>query len=115
MATAPMQGPPPSPVFRIRVKDRTLDLSGDVSIKEKIAVRLATGLPFEAFLSTGEGKIGEDSLVVLWWLARRHNGEPNLAFDTSCAEWPSPLQAEDLDVTVIEGDDDDPEGSGPAS
>ena len=103
------------PSFRIRVKDRTLDVPGEVSIQEKIAVRYATGLPLESFVKVDA--FGEDSLVVLWWLARRHNGEPNLAFATSCADWPSPLGADDLDIQTITDDEepDSPEGSGPAS
>ncbi len=103
--------------FRIRVKDRTLDVPSEVSIQEKIAVRYATGMPLEAFLK-GENAFGEDSLVVLWWLARRHNGSPGLSWATHVEEWPTSLGPDDIDIKVIGDDeieDDSPEGSGPAS
>lgn len=119
MATAPTPGATASEVkfFRIRIQDRTLELSSSPTIKEKMAVRLATGLPFEAFYS-GESSFGEDSLVVLWWLARRQNGEPNLTFDEVATSWPV-LDENDLELTLVEPDEqgveDSPEGSGPAS
>lgn len=104
--------------FRIRIKDRTLELAGSPTIKEKMAVRYATGLPLEAFVSAGEHTIGEDSIVVMWWLARRQNGEPNLPFNEVAATWPE-LGEDDIDVDVVDLDaesegDDSPEGSGPA-
>ena len=43
-----------------------------------------TGLPLEAF-TEGETAMGMDSIVVLWWLARRMNGEALLPyFDDPC-------------------------------
>ena len=119
MATAPRAGGNKSaPVFRIRIKDRTLDVPGEVTIGEKIAVRAATGLPVEAFLRPGENTVGEDSLVVLWWLARRHNGSPGLSWATHVEEWPSRLEEGDIDLVVVTDDEieaDSPEGLGPAS
>lgn len=121
MATAPTPGARSREArvfFRIRIQDRTLELSGAPTIKEKMAVRFATGLPLEAFIADGEHTIGEDSIVVLWWLARRQNGEPNLPFNEVANNWPT-LGADDIDVDVIDLDsepeaDDSPEGSGPA-
>jgi len=80
-----------------------LELVANVSLQEKMTVRLATGLPFEAFWA-GEGRVGEDSLSVLWWLARRANGEPGLPWAQHLAEWPSPLTADDIDVEILDDD-----------
>lgn len=108
--------------IRIRVKEREMDLMMSLTIQERFVVRAATaGLPFEAFLPQQSGReFGEDSLFVLWWVARRQNGEPNLPFKQAEEEWPTDMGEGDLDVTVIDLDDeseadDSPEGSGPDS
>jgi len=95
-------------------KRRTLPQSHTLAINllsmtDKLAVRKATGLPFESFL--GEGVFGEDSLVVVWWLARRKNGEAVLSFHEAAEQWPAELTAEDIDVHVGDPSDDadDPE------
>ncbi len=108
--------------LRIRIKDRTLDLVPTLTMKERFVVRAATGgLPLEAFLpQQTEREFGEDSLFVLWWVARRQNGEPNLAFAQADTEWPNDLDEGDVDVTEVDLDneppeDDSPEGPGPGS
>lgn len=78
---------------------------GNVSLAEKMVVRKATGLPFEAFLGD-EDKIGADSVAVLWWLARRAGGEPMLTWKQVESEWPANLTEDQIDVEV-----DDPEGA----
>lgn len=80
-----------------------------LTMPDKLAVRKATGMPFEAFW--GSETVGEDSLVVLWWLARRKNGEALLSFQQAAAEWPLDLGADDIDIHVgpVEDDADDPE------
>lgn len=82
-----------------------------IPLAEKRAVRKATGgLPFEAFWS-GESSVGEDSLAVLVWLARRASGEPDLLLGDVEDAWPSPLGEDDIEISVegADGDDDDPE------
>ena len=81
-----------------------------LTVADKLAVRKATGLPFEAFW--GESSIGEDSLVVLWWLARRKSGgEALLSFADASTQWPSGLDADDFELSVGPADPeaDDPE------
>ena len=95
--------------FRISVKGRTLELPAVLTLHEKMTVRLATGIPFDQFL-VSETRIGEDTVAVLWWLARRANGEPNLAWSTFAGEWEQ-ISPDDLDVDLV--DDDDPEGDDP--
>lgn len=98
--------------FRITVKGRTLELPANLTLNEKMTVRLATGIPFDQFL-VSETRIGEDTVAVLWWLARRANGEPNLAWSTFAGEWET-ISPDELDVDIIDDDDDegadDPEG-----
>jgi hypothetical protein len=66
----------------------------NIPMSEKLIVRKATGLPFEAFLAD-EDKIGADSVAVMWWLARRANGEPMLTWKQASEDWPTDLKAED--------------------
>lgn len=126
MATAPIPGSVAEQTgarqfMRIRVRERTLELVPELTMAERFVVRSATGLPFEAFMPAHqEREFGEDSLFVLWWLARRQTGEPNLGFNQAQAEWPKGLGEDDLDFVLVDLDDepmteDSPEGSGPAS
>lgn len=108
MATAPKPGAARAQAaslqaFRLRVRDRTVDvpLPGNLPIKEKFAVKAATGLAIEAHFKS-EGAFGEDTLIVLFWLGRRGAGEPNLAFDRAVAEWPDDLTEDDLDFSLID-------------
>lgn len=122
MATAPRPGSRAQAeaarqFIRLRVKEREMDLMMSLTIQERFVVRAATaGLPFEAFLPQQSGReFGEDSLFVLWWVARRQNGEPNLSFKQAEQEWPSDLTESDLDVTLVDLDaepeaEDSPEG-----
>jgi len=100
-------------ILQIRVKDQTLTLApNNLSMAERAAVRKQCyGLPFEAYWS-GEQAIGLDSIQVMWWLARRAHGEPNLLFRTVEETWPSDLTPDDVDVEEYTPDDeglDDPE------
>jgi hypothetical protein len=90
----------------IRGETRTLSL-GSIAFSERMIVRKATGLPVEAFI--GEDKFGLDTLMVLWWLAGRGTN-PMLTLDRSNeqVEW-STLTEDDMDVSVDDGEDDDPE------
>jgi hypothetical protein len=94
-------------MYRLRVKDTThlIPVVGMLPIKEKIAVRQATGLPIEAFIRPGSNAFGEDSLVILWWLGRRLAGEPDLTFDAAEAEWPLGLHGTDVDLDFVDPTD----------
>lgn len=96
-------------VLTITVRDDKYRLAiGTVPIKEKQQVRHQTGLPLEAYLGSGD-KLGEDSIVVLWWLARRAAGEPSLTWDQAADEWPNDLAAGELSFSVDRPDGEDPE------
>jgi hypothetical protein len=95
-------------VLRITVRGETKTLCPDnIAFGEQIAVRKACGgLPFSAFWG-GELTIGEDSLQIMWWLARRANGEPTLPLSTVLDEWPEILNPDDFNVELDEPDDED--------
>lgn len=101
--------------MRIRVKDRTLDFVPQLELREKFVVRSATGLPFEAFMpAEQEREFGEDSLFVIWWLARRQNGEPGLSFAMAEKEWAALELAEgDLEASMVNLDDEPAEDDSP--
>lgn len=88
----------------------------NVPIGEQLVVRKATGLPLTAFTmpladaETGPGVIGEDSLLVLWWLARRAKGESQLTFSSAVDEWDRDLLGE-VEITTADDEklSDDPE------
>jgi hypothetical protein len=102
--------------LRIRVQDRTLDFVPQIALREKFALRAATGLPIEAFMPSGtEVGFGSDSLFVLWWLARRQNGEPQLPFAQAEADWPDQLDGDDLDLSIIDLDADGEDIDSPES
>lgn len=76
--------------------------------RERMICRKATGLPWAAFWE--ENAIDEDSLRVLWWLARRMNGEVTLTWEQADAEFPRDITADEIDVDVDDGDSDDDGG-----
>lgn len=96
MAKAPKPGHDPDKdaveqqvSFRFKVRDEEwlVPPPAHLPISEKIAVRSATGLPYESFVPVLEGAIGEDSLVVLYWLGRRGAGERTLTFRRAVDDW----------------------------
>lgn len=123
MATAPRPGAARSQEhqadsWHITLQGRILELPLALTMQERFTVRTATGFPLESFLpSADDSRVGEDSVAVLWWLARRHNGEPRLSWAQACHEWPVGLQPDELDVELVTDDGeptDDPGKSEPA-
>lgn len=93
--------------IRITVQGNTLDFVPNLTMQEKFTVRAQTSLPFEAFLPTvSETQVGEDTLFILWWLARRQNGEPQLPLKQAEGQWPTEFKDGDLDMVLIDLDDD---------
>lgn len=116
MATAPRPGAAKrqaakqqaQTVLRMTFEGRTLTFCPDnIPFSEQVMVRKACGgLPFTAFWGGGP-TIGEDSLQIVWWLARRSAGEHNLQLATVLEEWPKPLRPDDFDIEVGEASDTD--------
>lgn len=91
------QGRPIERVHRIGI--------ANLPMRERIICRKATGLPLTAFWASEE-QIDLDSIVVLWWMARRMNGEATLTFDQAIADWPDDLDIE-TELEIYEGEPDD--------
>ena len=97
--------------IRMTMGGRTLEVQPSaLSLDERFVIRQSTGLPFEAFFSGGQQSIGEDSVAVLWWIARRTNGEPNLPFAQFKGEWKFDADTFDIEVDEDDGEDQSPEG-----
>lgn len=102
--------------MRITVGDesRTLHLA-DLGPRDAIECRKATGMPYTAFLQD----LSSDSFVVLWWLAERHDGQPNLPFQRVLDGWPSDAELAEMAaagrVTLeqLDPDDNTDEGDSP--
>lgn len=94
-------------VMSITVRGETHTIALNIiPISERLVVRKATGLPLEAFVGEveigGAGKIGLDTVMVLWWLARRANGERNLSWGAAVHQWPADLEPDDLDIEITD-------------
>lgn len=70
---------------------------GNIPLDERMAVRKATGIPFEAFLG-GPDSIGVDSIAVMVWLAKRQSGLSRLSWQQFQRSWPTEFSEGDLDV-----------------
>ncbi len=94
-----------------RLVDPTHTLGiNNIPIRERVICRKATGLPMAAYWS-GEDRIDLDSVVVLWWMARRLNGEFTLTWEQACDQFPLDLGVDEIEMEM-EGagtEDDDPE------
>jgi len=72
---------------------------GNLSLGEKRACKIETGLSLEAWMAD----VSDVTVCVLWWLARRANGEPRLPYLIAEPEF------EKLDTIAVDfgGEDDD--------
>jgi hypothetical protein len=96
-------------IHRLRIGDETRTIAlGNLPLKERLIVRKATGLPFEAFFGEDEQSFGIDTLMVLWWLAGRAAGDPFLTLQQVQDEWPESLGEDDFDFVEVTPDDEDP-------
>jgi hypothetical protein len=97
-----------SQVMSLTIRDETYRLGiGAISMAERSMVRKALDLPLESFLNVD--RFGLDSLFVIWWLARRASGEPNLSFAEANAQFPTDLEASEIDLSLDDADGNDPE------
>ena len=78
---------------------------GNIKLRDSAAIRKATGgLPVRAFLPTEDDLVDLDSFKVLWWLARRNDGEPDLTIEEFEKSWPDTFDPEsDLSMSVEDG------------
>lgn len=81
----------------------------NLPLGEALAFRKATGgLAVESFWS-GSSSIGADSVKMLWWLARRAEGEDRLSLEEVWDQWPNDLGPDELIVDVGDAKGNDPE------
>lgn len=100
-------------VMTVHGKEYRLAL-GNVPPMEKILVRKATGMPYEAFLGDGDS-IGEDSVFILCWLAERAAGNKMLTLPRFAETWQPVLSEGDLSVDMVDADDSSLPGDDPES
>lgn len=92
---------------------RTLYL-GDLGPQDDLIARKQTGFPVSPFVD--DERFGADSLAVLWWMARRKNGERRLRFDEVAKDFPgivelgAMLEDERIVVEVTEEGEGDGDG-----
>ncbi len=114
MATAPKPGAARREQARrialqITVKGQTKKLSlADLGPRDDRVARAQTGRPISPYIY-GE-QIAADSLVLFWWMARRHDGEPDLTYDEVEREFPSFLDIDEMQVLEVTDEVDAPEG-----
>lgn len=100
-------------ILTITYDDETYALAWqNLPIGERLAVRKATGMPYETFTSSpgedGTVAIGEDSLCVLLWLARRGSGERGLPFADVADKWDD-KKLGDVEVAIHDDGSVDPQ------
>ena len=96
-------------ILKITIGDRTLILEPDkLGPGDDLITRQATGFALLPFVQS-EVVFGADSLLILWWTARRKNGEPMLSFAQVLAEYPTYEKLNAAGFNVVEDIEDDPE------
>jgi len=81
--------------------------ANNISLGEKEVVLQQTKRSFESWMS--EEAQGELSLAVLWWLARRSEGERRLSWSDVKSQWPTNI----TDRVSVDAVDDDGESDSP--
>lgn len=93
-------------VTTITIRDQKQSCAfANLPIRERALIRNVTGLPFERWMNG----IEEDSLQVMWWVARRQAGERGLSFAEVQAEWFEDLTTDDVEIEEDDGQDEDPD------
>ena len=90
-------------VWTMTLRGETLSCAfNNLPFEERALVRKSTGgLPISAY--TGSMRIDEDSYQLLWWVARRMNGEKTLSLQNVLDEWPDDLTGDDVSVELDDG------------
>jgi hypothetical protein len=113
MATAPKPGArkreeAKRATLRIALKGETRELHmSDLGPGDDRVSRAQTGFPVMPYFN-GE-RFGADSILVLWWMARRKSGEPDLRYAEVEAEFPSYDDLEGVEIEEV-SEEPSPEG-----
>lgn len=90
--------------LRLTFRDKTLDMTHEISLQERMVVLNATGgIGIDVLMTHGE-QAGQEVFSVLWWLARRQNGERSLPWAVFAQEWPTDATSEDITLDEIDLD-----------
>lgn len=93
-------------------ENRTLELTlGDLGPRDDLISRQHTGFPVTSFF--GADQIGPVSVLVLWWMMRRHSGEPNLQWKKVEGAYRDNRRFAGAGFDVWIDDPDDPDGEDP--
>lgn len=121
MATAPRPGAARKAAEKAKAKRRALVITigdeshtlhmADLGPEDDLAARRQTGMPISSFI--GEDLFGTDSVLVLWWMARRKSGERRLAFSKVLESFPTFEALNDAGINVEAIEDDDEGDSDP--
>lgn len=95
--------------LKLRLREETLEVGLALSLQEAFVVRNAAGCSVESLMQS----FGMDSFAVLWFLARRQNGEPNLPWAKFAAEWDPDLSEDDIDLDEVNVDAEPAEEDSP--
>lgn len=84
---------------------------GDLGPRDDMACRKATGWNVAELV--GVEQVSGFEVLAIWWLARRHNGEPDLTFDEVLDEFPTNAEIIAAGFSSVEVESDDGEGDSP--
>lgn len=85
--------------MRITLGGQTYTLHiADLGPQDDLVARKETGLPVTPFFA--EDRFGMDSLLIVYWMARRKSGEANLRFQQVLDEFPSYASISDSDFKL---------------
>lgn len=76
-----------------------------VPLSEKMAVLRETHMSFDKLVGD-DNKTGEISVAVMWWLARRAEGDRSLSWSQVMESWPVGLTNDDIAVDMGDSLDD---------
>ncbi len=92
------------PFLRITMGGRSLDVhTSQLGPVDDAEARQQTGGPLSPMFEPGY-VFGSDTLIALWWFARRRHGEPRLRYRDVVAEFPTvaSIYAAEPDITQID-------------
>lgn len=84
---------------RITIAENTYTLHmADLGPNDDLVARKETGLPVTPFFE--EERFGMDSLMMMYWMARRKSGEPKLRYQAVVDEFPTYQSVMDANIQV---------------
>lgn len=100
-------------VLKITIGGKTLalDFDEDLGPGDDTYSRAHIGVALSAAMGLGALSMGTDVLLMLWCVARRKHGEPNLTYERVVAEFPNNAALRDADPSAAWLTDDEVAGN----